>query len=75
VWVEKRQVSGEINWQAKISVPARSRTRNVTAWRIVGQEAIKILFLSILAQAAGTGGPQKNPFKWRNLWLDRILNF
>jgi hypothetical protein len=44
VWVEKRQVGGEIRSQAKISVAARSRIKAVTTRRIVGQKVIKELF-------------------------------
>ena len=36
-WLEKMQVSGEISWQAKISVAAISSTRSVTTRRTVDQ--------------------------------------
>jgi hypothetical protein len=41
LWLEKIQESGEMSWQAKISVAARSSTRSVTTRRIVGQFAMK----------------------------------
>jgi hypothetical protein len=37
LWLEKMQESGDMTWQAKISVPAISRTKIVTARRIVDQ--------------------------------------
>jgi hypothetical protein len=40
VWFEKMQVSGEMSWQAKISVAAISRTTSVTIRRIVNQCAM-----------------------------------
>ena len=41
-WFEKRQESGEINWQAQISVAAISRTNTVTTRRTVGRRAINV---------------------------------
>lgn len=43
LWVEKRQVSGDISSQAKISVAARSSTKSVTTRRTVYQCAMKFL--------------------------------
>lgn len=45
-WLEKMQESGEISWQAKISVAAISSTMTVTIRRTVDQPAIK--WLSIM---------------------------
>ena len=52
LWLEKMQESGEMSWQAKISVPARSSTRSVTMRRIVGQLAMKPYSIAILEPCA-----------------------
>ncbi len=46
LWLEKMQESGEISWQAKISVAAISSTTTVTIRRTVDQPAIE--WLSIM---------------------------
>ena len=53
LWLEKMQESGEMSWQAKISVAARSSTRSVTTRRIVGQLAMKSYSIAILQPCAG----------------------
>jgi hypothetical protein len=45
LWLEKMQESGEMSSQAKISVPAISRTTSVTIRRSVDQWAIEIAFI------------------------------
>jgi len=47
LWLEKMQESGEMSWQAKISVAARSSTKSVTTRRIVGQLAMKSYSIAI----------------------------
>lgn len=41
-WLEKTQESGEMSWQAQISVAAISRSRTVETSRTVGQSAINV---------------------------------
>ena len=43
LWLEKMQESGEISWQAKISVAAISSTTTATIRRIVDQPAIRLI--------------------------------
>jgi hypothetical protein len=52
LWLEKMQESGEMSWQAKISVAARSSTRSVTTRRVVGQLAMKSYSIAILEPCA-----------------------
>jgi hypothetical protein len=52
LWLEKMQESGEMSWQAKISVAASSSTRSVITRRIVGQLATKSYSIAILEPCA-----------------------
>jgi hypothetical protein len=56
LWAEKMQESGEISWQARISVAAVSRTSSVTTRRTADQYAIKLFFI-ITQGEVGTMGP------------------
>jgi hypothetical protein len=48
LWLEKTQESGEMSWQAKISVAAISRTKSVITRRTVGQSAMNLSDAPIL---------------------------
>ncbi|HWB84448.1 MAG TPA: hypothetical protein VG675_09935 [Bryobacteraceae bacterium] len=50
LWLEKIHVSGEMSWQAKISLPAISKTKSVTARRIVDHPAIEP-FLNMMTRS------------------------
>ena len=71
-WLEKMQLSGEISWQAKISVAAISSTRTVTTRRTV--DPCAIVLVSIVPQDTVASSRSRLVFYLHSDTSTRLIN-
>ena len=71
-WLEKMQLSGEISWQAKISVAAISSTRTVTTRRTV--DPCAIVLVSIVSQDTVASSLSRLVFSLHSGTSTRLIN-